>query len=101
MTERAGRAEEAPVSDFDLDDLRLAAEDDACLEELDRQVLSEGPWASLAFLVRTRGDESMAWQGPFLWLHRYQRTAMGWKLVSKFHTTDAAQLERLRRLLGR
>lgn len=79
----------------DLDDLHLASDDDEFLEELGRRVLSEGPWTAIAFLVRTRRDPEAAWEGPFLWLHRYQRTAMGWKLVSKFHTTDPAQLARL------
>ena len=87
------------MSDFDLDDLRLAAEDDACLEELGRQVLSEGPWTAIAFLVRTRANDEAPWAGPFLWLHRYQRVSQGWKLVSKFHTTEAAQLERLKGFL--
>lgn len=88
------------MSDFDLDDLRLAAEDDAFLEELDRQVLSEGPWTTIAFLVRTRPEESAEWSGPFLWLHRYQRVSQGWKLVSKFHTTEPVQLTRLRAFLA-
>lgn len=85
----------------DLDDLRLASDDDEFLEELDRAVLSEGPWTSIAFLVRTRKDFDADWEGPFLWLHRYQRTSQGWKLVSKFHTTETAQLERLKGFLGR
>lgn len=84
----------------DLDDLRLASDDDEFLEELGRRVLSEGPWTSIAFLVRTRRDAEAGWEGPFLWLHRYQRTSMGWKLVSKFHTTEAAQLERLKGFLA-
>lgn len=83
----------------DLDDLRLASDDDEFVEELGRAVLGEGPWSSVAFLVRTRRDAEAPWEGPFLWLHRYQRTAMGWKLVSRFRTTDPGQLERLRRFL--
>lgn len=80
---------------LDLDDLRLASEDDEFLEELGRCVLGEGPWASVAFLVRTRKDAEAAWEGPFLWLHRYQRVREGWKLVSKFHTTEAGHLSKL------
>ncbi len=87
------------MSDFDLDDLRLAAEDDAFIEELGRRVLAEGPWTAIAFLVRTRADAEAPWEGPFLWLHRYQRVSQGWKLVSKFHTTEPAQLERLKAFL--
>jgi hypothetical protein len=83
----------------DLDDLRLASDDDEFLEELGRQVLSEGPWSSIAFLVRTRKDLDAGWEGPFLWLHRYQRTGQGWKLVSRFHTTEAGQLQKLKRFL--
>lgn len=79
----------------DLDDLRLASDDDEFLEELGRCVLSEGPWAAIAFLVQTRREPEVPWEGPFLWLHRYQRVREGWKLVSKFHTTDPAQLSRL------
>lgn len=85
----------------DLDDLRLASEDDEFLEELSREVLSDGPWTAIAFLVRTRKDAESPWEGPFLWLHRYQRASQGWKLVSKFHTTDIAQLDRLKGFLGR
>ena len=69
--------------------------DDEFLEEVGRCVLGEGPWASIAFLVRTRRDLDSPWEGPFLWLHRYQRVREGWKLVSKFHTTDPVQLARL------
>lgn len=79
----------------DLDELRLASEDDEFLEELGRRTLSEGPWATLAFLVRTRRDPEGPWEGPFLWLHRYQKVAQGWKLVSRFHTTETDQLDRL------
>ena len=79
----------------DLDDLRLASDDDEYLEELGRRTLSEGPWTTMAFLVRTRKDPEAPWEGPFLWLHRYQRVAQGWKLVSRFHTTETAQLDRL------
>ena len=84
----------------DLDDLRLASEDDEYLEELGRRTLSEGPWTTLAFLVRTRKDPEAPWEGPFLWLHRYQRVAQGWKLVSRFHTTETAQLDRLLQALS-
>jgi hypothetical protein len=79
----------------DLDELRLASEDDEFLEELGRCVLAEGPWASIAFLVQTRRELHVPWEGPFLWLHRYQRVREGWKLVSKFHTTEPAQLTKL------
>lgn len=79
----------------DLDELRLASEDDEFLEELGRRTLSEGPWTTLAFLVRTRRDPEGPWEGPFLWLHRYQKVAQGWKLVSRFHTTETDQLDRL------
>lgn len=80
----------------DLDDLRLASDEDEFLEELGRRTLSEGPWATVAYLVRTRRDAEGPWEGPFLWLHRYQRVAQGWKLVSRFRTTELEQLERLR-----
>lgn len=79
----------------DLDDLVLASEEDELLEELGRKVLSEGPWTTVAYLVRTRKDPEAAWEGPLLWLHRYQRVSQGWKLVSRFRTTEAEQLERL------
>jgi len=78
----------------DLDDLRLEDDDASGLEELGRRVLSRGPWATVAYLVRTRGPEG-PWEGPFLWLHRYQRVAQGWKLVSRFRTTEPEQLEAL------
>jgi lipopolysaccharide biosynthesis protein len=81
---------------YDLDDLQLTSEDDEYLEELGRQTLAEGPWTTLAFLVRTRKDAEGPWEGPFLWLHRYQKVAQGWKLVSRFRTTERAQLNRLR-----
>ncbi len=83
----------------DLDDLRLASDDDEYLEELGRRTLSEGPWTTVAFLVRTRKDAEDPWEGPFLWLHRYQKVAQGWKLVSRFRTTERAQLDRLRSAL--
>ena len=79
----------------DLDDLVLDHDDDCGIEELGRKVLSRGPWTSVAFLVKTRSAPEAPWEGPFLWLHRYQKVAQGWKLVSKFHTTESEQLEAL------
>ena len=79
----------------DLDDLILDHDDETGLEELGRRVLSRGPWTSIAFLVRTRDRTEGPWEGPFLWLHRYQKVAQGWKLVSRFHTTESEQLEAL------
>ncbi len=79
----------------DLDDLILDDGGDGLVEEWARCRLSQGPWSTLAFLVRTRRDPEAPWEGPFLWLHRYQKTAQGWKLVSRFHTTERDQLERL------
>jgi len=79
----------------DLDDLVLDHDDESGIQELGRKVLSRGPWTSVAFLVKTRAHGEAPWEGPFLWLHRYQKVAQGWKLVSKFHTTESEQLEAL------
>jgi len=79
----------------DIDDLVLEHDDEAGLEEVGRRVLSRGPWTTVAFLVKTRKDWDSPWEGPFLWLHRYQKVAQGWKLVSRFQTTDSAQLDQL------
>jgi len=76
----------------DIDDLILEHDDETGLEELGRRVLSRGPWTSVAFLVKTRNGPETDWEGPFLWLHRYQKVAQGWKLVSRFHTTETEQL---------
>lgn len=83
----------------DIDDLVLEHDDEGALEELGRRVLSRGPWTTAAFLVRTRRGPDAEWEGPFLWLHRYQQVAQGWKLVSRFHTTSGEQLEALRQAL--
>ncbi len=83
----------------DLDDLELAPEGEECLEELGRWTLSEGPWSTVAYLVRTRASAEVPWEGPLLWLHRYQRVREGWKLVSRFRMTEAGQLEALKRAL--
>ncbi len=79
----------------DIDDLVLEHDDETALEELGRRVLSRGPWTTVAFLVKTRNAEDAPWEGPFLWLHRYQKVAQGYKLVSRFHTTDKGQLDGL------
>jgi len=79
----------------DIDDLVLEHDEESALEELGRRVLSRGPWTTVAFLVRTRSGPEAPWEGPFLWLHRYQKVAQGWKLVSKFHTTSGEQLDGL------
>lgn len=79
----------------DLDDLVLESDDASGLQELGRRFLSRGPWTCVAFLVKTRTDPEGPWEGPFLWLHRYQQVARGWKLVSRFHTTGPEQLEAL------
>ncbi len=80
---------------LDIDDLVLEHDDDTALEELGRRVLSRGPWTTVAFLVKTRNGPEAPWEGPFLWLHRYQKVAQGYKLVSRFHTTEIEQLEAL------
>jgi hypothetical protein len=85
----------------DLDDLVLEQDGDGeALEELGRAVLSEGPWTVVAYLVQTRIEDG-PWRGPFLWLHRYQKVSQGWKLVSRFKTTEPSQLEKLAEALAK
>ena len=79
----------------DIDDLVLEHDDESGIEELGRRVLARGPWTSVAFLVRTRTTSDGPWEGPFLWLHRYQKVAQGWKLVSRFRTTEPEQTRAL------
>ncbi len=79
----------------DLDDLVLDSDEETGIQEVGRRFLSRGPWTTVAFLVKTRSDPEGGWEGPFLWLHRYQKVAQGWKLVSRFHTTETDQLHRL------
>jgi hypothetical protein len=79
----------------DIDDLVLESDEDGSIEELGRRVLSRGPWSTVAFLVRVRAGGDGPWEGPFLWLHRYQKVPQGWKLVSRFRTTEADQLRGL------
>jgi lipopolysaccharide biosynthesis protein len=79
----------------DLDDLVLETDEESGIQELGRCFLARGPWTTLAFLVKTKTDPDGPWEGPFLWLHRYQKVAQGWKLVSRFRTTEEGQLQRL------
>lgn len=79
----------------DLDDLVLESDEESGIQELGRRFLARGPWTTVAFLVKTKTDPEGDWAGPFLWLHRYQKVAQGWKLVSRFRTTETAQLEKL------
>ncbi len=79
----------------DIDDLVLEFDEESGLEELGRRVLSRGPWTTVAFLVKTRRAPESEWEGPFLWLHRYQKVPQGWKLVSRVHTTETEQLDSL------
>ena len=79
----------------DPEDLELAPDGDEGLRELGRRVLGRGPWTTVAYLVETRPDPDGPWEGPQLWLHRYQKVAQGWKLVSRFRTTEPDQLRRL------
>lgn len=79
----------------DLDDLVLESDGESGLQELGRRFLARGPWTTVAFLVKTKTDPEGDWEGPSLWLHRYQKVAQGWKLVSRFRTTEPAQLEKL------
>ena len=85
----------------DIDDLVLEYDEESGIEEFGRRVLSRGPWTAVAFLVKTRRGPDAEWEGPFLWLHRYQKVAQGWKLVSRFHTTENEQLENLVHALGK
>lgn len=84
----------------DLDDLVLESDEDAGLQELGRRTLSEGPWSTVAYLVKTRPHGEADWEGPFLWLHRYQKVSQGWKLVSRFRTTTPEQLASLAAFLN-
>ena len=79
----------------DLDDLVLDSDEETGIQEVGRRFLSRGPWTTVAFLVKTRSAPEGDWEGPFLWLHRYQKVAQGYKLVSRFHTTETDQLHRL------
>ncbi len=79
----------------DLDDLVLDSDEESGIQELGRCFLARGPWTTVAFLVKTKTDPEGDWDGPFLWLHRYQKVAQGWKLVSRFRTTETAQLDKL------
>ena len=83
----------------DIDELVLEYDEDSGVEELGRRVLSRGPWTTVAFLVKTRRGPDSEWEGPFLWLHRYQKVPQGWKLVSRFHTTASEQLSELKKAL--
>lgn len=84
----------------DIDDLVLEYDEESGIEELGRRVLSRGPWTTVAFLVKTRRSLESGWEGPFLWLHRYQKVPQGWKLVSRFHTTETEQLDGLLKALA-
>jgi len=79
----------------DLDDLVLDSDEETGIQELGRRFLARGPWTTVAFLVKTKAAPEGDWEGPFLWLHRYQKVAQGWKLVSRFRTTEVEQLEKL------
>lgn len=79
----------------DLDDLVLESDEESGIQELGRRFLARGPWTTVAFLVKTKTDPEGEWEGPSLWLHRYQKVAQGWKLVSRFRTTEPAQMEKL------
>jgi len=79
----------------DLDDLILESDEESGIRELGRRFLTRGPWTTVAFLVMTKTDPEGEWEGPSLWLHRYQKVAQGWKLVSRFRTTEANQLQKL------
>ena len=79
----------------DLDDLVLESDEESGIQELGRRFLARGPWTTVAFLVKTRTDPDGDWEGPFLWLHRYQKVSQGWKLVSRFRTTETDQLRTL------
>ena len=85
----------------DLEDLVLESDEESGIQELGRRFLARGPWTTVAFLVKTKTDPAGDWEGPFLWLHRYQKVAQGWKLVSRFHTTENEQLENLVHALGK
>ena len=50
--------------------------------------------------MKTRRSLESDWEGPFLWLHRYQKVPQGWKLVSRFHTTETEQLDGLLKALA-
>lgn len=79
----------------DLDDLILESDEESGIQELGRRFLARGPWTTVVFLVKTRPEPDGPWDGPFLWLHRYQKVSQGWKLVSRFRTTELMQLQQL------
>jgi hypothetical protein len=68
-----------------LDELTVRWEEDGVLkvEELDRHVLSDGPWATIAFHFRERAQDG-GWRAPKVQVRRYQKRRAGYVFHSKF-----------------
>ena len=53
------------------------------VEELDRRVLADGAWATVAFRFRERASDG-EWKRPKLQVRRYQKRRSGYVFHSKF-----------------
>lgn len=83
-----------------VDDLVITDDSGECLEEVDRKILYQGAWCTAFFIIQSRSNEADPWQGPLVWIHRYQKVQEGWKLVSKIHLTSTEQVKTLVGLLN-
>ncbi|MFM8234491.1 MAG: hypothetical protein ACKN9J_05315 [Holophagaceae bacterium] len=82
-----------------LDDLILGDDSDGPMEEIARSLVYAGNWCTAFFLIRIRKESEPHGGSPLLWVHRYQKTQGGWKLMAKVHLTNESQMKALNDLL--
>jgi hypothetical protein len=68
-----------------IDDLTVAWEEngEAKVRELDKRVLAEGTWATIAFRFCERAPDK-TWRAPKVQVRRYQKRRNGYVFHSKF-----------------
>lgn len=81
----------------DIDDLSVSWDEGGTVvvEELDKQILSRGAWATILFKYREQNTRSGTWSKTKFTIRRYQKKQGVYRQQSKFNISSIAQAKGL------
>jgi len=71
------------------------------VKELDKQVLSKGAWATVAFLYQDLDPRSGKYSDPKVTLRRYKKVKGQYLQQSRFNISSASQAEQISKILAK
>jgi hypothetical protein len=76
-----------------VDELTVRFEEDGVLKvrELDKRVLSQGTWATVAFLSQELDLQTQQWRAPRVTVRRYRKRGQGYVVDKHITLTSPAQ----------